>query len=468
MKPRLISVAVVLVSISLFGQQPPEIPFQVTVAAASNQPAPALQSFAYAVDGSRWLLVGGRTNGFHRTSTREATFPTAQSNEDLYVVDVAANRAWKAPIPSGYLQQLRSTNMEYYQDVDKVLYLIGGYGSICDDDKPECYQTFPNLTAIDVPKMINAIIEGRQKDLPSYIITTADNRMKVTGGELFKLGGNFYLVFGQDFEGIYKGGISGNYTDAVRRFKITINITTRTISISDYQEFKAPGGVDSQYHRRDLNVAEAIRATTGLPFGLTAFGGVFTKTAGAWTNPVYIDQSSAGSTTIRVDTSFNQKMSQYTCGRIAMFSSQTLRMYTTFLGGISLYYYDKNGNLVASNLDNFMPFINTITTLARLPDGNTVEWPQPPSLALPELIGANAVFIRNPDIPLIQNSHEVIDYDKLPPGPTLVGYLYGGIHAMAPQISFINPSYANSTIYGVYVRKTSAAEKPVASEAKPK
>lgn len=465
MKLRLMWAAVLLVSISLFGQQPPEIPFQVTVTAASNQPAPGLQSFAYAVDGSRWLLVGGRTNGFHRTSTREATFPTAQSNEDLYVVDVAANRAWKAPVPPAFLPWLRSTNMEYYQD-GTILYLIGGYGSSCDDDKPECYQTFPRLTAIRVPELVNAIVAG-QKDVSQYIVSITDNRLKVTGGELLKLRNNFYLVFGQDFEGIYKGGITGDYTDAVRRFKINFNGTS--LSISDYQEFKAPdgGGVDSQYHRRDLNVAEAIRATTGLP-GLTALGGVFTKTAGAWTNPVYIDESAAGQTTITVDTSFSQKMSQYTCGRITMFSSRTGRMYTTLLGGISLYYYDKNGKLVPSGLENFMPFINTITTLARLPQGRTLEWAQPPSLALPELIGANAVFIPNPAIPRISGTHEVLNFDALPIGTTLVGYLYGGIHAMGPQISFVNPSYSDNIIYGVFVRKTGTTKKAGAPTKKPK
>src|ERR1700680_569793 len=96
MKLRSICIAVLLVSEGLFAQQPPQVPFQVSVRAARNQPAPALQSFVFATDGGRWLLVGGRTNGFHRTSTREATFPSANANPDLYVVDVAANRAWKA------------------------------------------------------------------------------------------------------------------------------------------------------------------------------------------------------------------------------------------------------------------------------------------------------------------------------------------------------------------------------------
>jgi hypothetical protein len=465
MKKRLgfIYAALLLLPASAFAQQPPQIPFQVSVVGRTNQPAPALQSFAFAIDGDKWLLIGGRTNGFHRTSTREATFPTANSNQDVYVVDLTLNRAWKAPLPNSLLYQLSSTNMEFYQD-GGALYLVGGYGSNCGEDKPECYQTFPNLTAIKVHQLVQAIIAG-QKDISPYIVSITDDRMKVTGGELLKLGNNFYLVFGQDFEGIYKGGITGKYTEQVRRFQI--NFDGARLSIANYQAFNPPdgGGVDSQYHRRDLNVVESIRPSTSVR-GLTAYGGVFTKTAGAWTNPVNLDQDAAGNTRIAVDTGFNQKMSQYSCARVLMFSASRRTMFTTLLGGISLYYYDDKGKLVPSNIDNFMPFINSITTLARFGTGQTVEWPQPPSIALPELMGANAVFIPVPGIPLMPGTHEVINYDRLPPGRTLVGYLYGGIHATAPQVSFINPSYASSTIYGVFVLRTAAAKKAVHKKAK--
>jgi hypothetical protein len=212
-------------------------------------------------------------------------------------------------------------------------------------------------------------------------------------------------------------------------------------------------------------VVESIRSN--LAPGLTAYGGVFTKVAGAWTNPVNIDQDSGGNTKIALDTSFSQKMSQYSCARLLMFSARNSRtMYTTLLGGISLYFYDKNGKLVESNLDNFMPFINSITTLARLTNGRTVEWPQPPSLSLPELIGANAVFIASTRAPHMPGTAEVLDYDKLPPGGTVVGYLYGGIRALGPQISFVNPSYASNTIYEVVVQKTAPAKKPAPKRGK--
>ena len=50
-----------------------------------------------------------------------------------------------------------------------------------------------------------------------------DDRLKVTGGELEKIGENYFLVFGQRFDGLYNPADVGNdqqYTDEVRIFAI--------------------------------------------------------------------------------------------------------------------------------------------------------------------------------------------------------------------------------------------------------
>jgi hypothetical protein len=340
--------------------------------------------------------------------------------------------------------------MEYYQDGD-VLYIVGGYGSTCNDDRPECYQTFPNLTAIRVSDIIKAITSNRQADIPQCIVSISDERMRVTGGDLKKIGDYFYLVLGQNYDNIYKGAYTGKYTEQVRRFKI--NFDGKNLSISDYRAFTDPAGSgpQSQYHRRDLNVADAIRADGSK--GISVYGGVFTPNGSAWRNPIYIDQDSMGMTKITIDSSFQQKMSLYECAKLLLFDPASKTMYTTLFGGISYYYYDKQGQLEESNLDNPLPFINTITTLARSSNGSTMEWPQPPSAALPQLMGANAVFVPDPGLAKYGGSREVIDYSKLPQGRVLVGRIYGGIWATAPQSSEFNPTFASSTIYEVYLER---------------
>jgi hypothetical protein len=438
----------VISSRAALGQTPPA-PFTISVAKATAQPAPGLQSFALAQSGGKWLLIGGRTNGFHRTSTVESTFPTRFSNEHIYVVDPLNDQTWEVGLPPQYKQRLRVTNMEFYQDGD-TLYFMGGYGSTCDDDKPECYQTYPNVTAIKVSQMIGDITSGKS-DVAGNIVSITDERFRVTGGALRKLGGYFFLVCGHDYGSIYKGAVNGTYTDQIARFRISFNGTN--LSIGDYSTYTDPNGgsgQNSQLHRRDLNVVEAIRPNGSE--GITVYGGVFTSTGGPWRNPIYIDNTGIAPPAIRVDSSFQQKMSIYECGHVTMFDPNSATMYTTLLGGISYYYYNSNGQLEESNLDNPMPFINSITTEARLRDGTTVETPQPPARSLPLLLGANGVFVPAARVPRF-HAGDVIDYSKLPSGRSLIGYFYGGIYATAPQSGGFNPTYAEQTIYEVYVAK---------------
>ena len=85
-------------------------PFKISIEQAANQPGPPLQSFAIGASGGKWLLVGGRTRGFHRTSQPEATFPSKYSNEYIYVVDYANDLAWKVGLPPKLKPLLRGSN----------------------------------------------------------------------------------------------------------------------------------------------------------------------------------------------------------------------------------------------------------------------------------------------------------------------------------------------------------------------
>ena len=234
------------------------VPFKISVSEAKAQPAPPLHSFAFAVHDGKWLLVGGRTNGFHRTSTLESTFPSQFANEYLYVVDTQGDACWKVALPVKYRNQLRVTNAEFYQD-GLILYVIGGYGTKSDSDGDADYQTFPNLTAIRVPDVIMAITSGQFDQIESSIGTFTDDRLRVTGGGLQKLEDTFYLVFGQNYDRKYKGAVTGKYTEEIRRFKIRLTATIP--EIFDYEAIRDPCAncSQSEYHRRDLNVVSAVR-----------------------------------------------------------------------------------------------------------------------------------------------------------------------------------------------------------------
>jgi uncharacterized protein (TIGR02246 family) len=135
-----------------------------------------------------------------------------------------------------------------------------------------------------------------------------------------------------------------------------------------------------------------------------------------------------------------------------MFDPVSRTMYTTFFGGITYYYYNAQGKLEESNLRNFMPFTSAITTVVRQADGKTLEVPHGPADGLPGLLGAEAVFIPLDGIPRFQNRADILDFSKLQPrGKVKIGYLYGGIRALEPQVTEKDPSFASEKIFEVFL-----------------
>ena len=125
-------------------------------------------------------------------------------------------------------------------------------------------------------------------------------------------------------------------------------------------------------------------------------------------------------------------------------------MFTSLLGGITNYYY-QGDSLVPSNLNNFMPFFDHVSTLVRNSDGSFNEYPQL-SPALPGFIGSNAAFIPASNVSFYGNTDDIIDYSKLQAN-TMVGWMYGGILATAQQANEFNPTYANNKVYEVWIQK---------------
>jgi hypothetical protein len=421
-----------------------QAPYTITLKKAANQPAPALQSYCIATMGNFWLLIGGRTNGFHGTAGSGSTFPSSASNTSIWVVDMNSNKSWKGDIPASLQYQLSSTNMAYYQD-GNTLYIIGGYGAGCANDG--CYQTFSQVTAVDVQRVIAAVQNGYGSN--NYIKTMNDPRMAVTGGYLVKLNDWFHLVMGQNYTGKYSGGVSGKYTEQIARFKIDNSGSAPAVTnysvITTNEQYNGA----NQFHRRDYpSVKMVMPANRNV--GVAVFGGVFNNQGGPFINPVYFEDMGFN-TLAQIDTNFKQRFCMYDCAAVSAYNSATGEAYVSFIGGITDWYIDDSGNEVPGNASNFMPWFNRVSTIVRSTKG-TQEYPQK-NVTLPGYIGANAAFILNPAISLIDKSGEVIDYGKLQTGNNLIGWMYGGIEATAPQSNGFNPTSASSTIYEVWLQK---------------
>lgn len=417
--------------LSLFAQP---TPFHIYLEPMNITGLGGLQAYAFGQHDGKWLIIGGRLDGLHRRQPF-AAFDVAGNNNQLLVIDPVAKQKWSAPLtslPVALQEQLSSTNMEFHQQ-GNYLYVVGGYGY---NTATATRKTFANLTAVDVPAVINAIIAGTS--FTSYFRQITDAQFAVTGGHLKKINNTFYLVGGNKFDGDYNP--MGNptytqvYTNAIRKFNIADDGSTITIT-------HLPTITDAvNLHRRDYNAVQQI-----LPNGdegITAFSGVFQPAV----NLPFLNAVNIDSVSYAVKNSFQQFYNHYHCAVLPMYSATHNQMHNVFFGGIAQY-YDSAGILVQ---DNNVPFVKTIARVTRDANGTMAEYKLP--VEMPGLLGSGAEFIPITTVPAFHN--EVIKLDELTADSTLVGYIYGGISSTAANIFTTNTgtqSSASSQIFKVYV-----------------
>lgn len=406
---------------------------------------PGFHSYAFAQANGKWLVIGGRKDGIHARQPFNA-FPAASNNTEIYVIDIATQQFWSSSVAvlnTSLKEQMQSTNMNFYQDEDS-LYIIGGYGySATAAD----HITYPYLTSVAVSGLINAVINGNS--IIPFFKQISDVNFAVNGGHLGKIGNTFYLVGGHRFDGRYNP--MGNptytqtYTDGIRKF--TISNTGSQLSYANYTVISD----QVHLHRRDYNLVPQIFPNG--EEGYTISSGVFQPNINLpFLYPV--DIKASGYVAV---TSFNQYLSNYHSGNLALFDSITNTMHSLFFGGMSQYAY-VNNQLVQ---DVNVPFVKTISRVSRDASGNLEE--NVFNSEMPLLIGASAEFIPNHSIPHYRN--EVLKQSQLSGDSVLVGHILGGIYS--PQTNpFTNNTTsvtnAHNTIYEVWLIKSiTTALKPI-------
>ena len=202
-------------SFAQFGTMPP---FTVQIEPVITTPLPGIHSFAFAQSGNKWLIIGGRTNGLHGLNS-SGSFPPEDKNDLVTVIDTSTWAFYTADLnqlPKAIADPMRSTNMEYIQE-GSYLYMVGGYGY---DSVASIYVSFPKLTAIHVDNMIDAVINATP--IAPTIRQVTDTNFSICGGDLGKIGSDFYLIFGHNFGGRYTDPPSPiftqTYSDRIKKF----------------------------------------------------------------------------------------------------------------------------------------------------------------------------------------------------------------------------------------------------------
>lgn len=429
---------------------------------------PSLHSFIAGEHDGQWVVLGGLTNGLHGFDINHDTLPESKQNRSVWVIDPVTKQSWSrtlepTDVGSGLseLQVLSITPANsQFEQVGNRLYMTGGYG---DDDPNDVNSrgTFNKLTAFDLPGLV-AWAKGGTGTAAEHIRQIedpVDEAFKITGGDMYEINGQMHLVFGQDYEGRYRGNLNGEYSKQVRTF--TIQDDGNTLSFAPVSESPP----QEHFRRRDLNVFPTIvpQSDGSLEQGITVLSGVFTETRGGWTVPVEIDASGSPS---QVDGGldpvnangeldgdanvFKQGMNVYHSAKLGLYSEATGSMHELLLGGITLKEYDPGNAAADANgfvTDDRLPNTNQISAVIRDAAGN---YEQHFLGEYPELLatdgsrmrfGSNAEFFLAEGIETYENG--VINFDALPTGITTVGYVYGGLIANAPHV-FGNPTGLSS------------------------
>ncbi|WP_282787061.1 hypothetical protein [Flavobacterium croceum] len=410
--------------------------YQIQLTPVSIPNFPGIHSFAFGQHNGKWLIVGGRLDGIHARQPFNA-FPASSNNTNLYVVDVATSQFWTksiANLPIPLKEQLQATNFNFYQD-NTTLYLIGGYAF---SETAQDHITFNKLTAIDVPNLIDAIINNGNID--TYFKQISDENLAINGGQLGKIANTFYLVGGHRFDGRYNPmnnpTFTQTYSNQIKKF--TINNTANGLSISNYETI-----TDAIHlHRRDYNLMPQIFPNGEQ--GYTISSGVFQINVDLpFLYPVDIKASG-----YFPQTNFNQYLSNYHSAKVSLYTAENNQMHNLFFGGMSQYYY--NGTTLIQ--DTNVPFVNTISRVTRFADGTLQEFQQPE--VMPALKGASAEFIINKALPHYEN--EVVKLDEITSNEIVLGHIVGGLYSPSQNPFTVNQTsttQANNTIYEVKLIK---------------
>lgn len=413
-----------------------QFPYQIQIEPVEFESLPGLHSYAIGQADGKWLLIGGRRDGIHARQPFNA-FPEVHNNDEIYVVDVATQQWWSAPLdllPQGINAQLQSTNMNFFQDAD-TLYIIGGYAYSQPDG---VWKTFPALTSVLVSSTINAIMQGA--DLNPFFRQLSHDLFAVTGGYLGKIDDRFYLVGGHRFDGRYNpmGGPSytQQYTNQIRIF--SFNNSESGLSFEHLESWNDP----VHLRRRDYNLLPQIFPDGSE--GYTISAGVFQ--IGVDLPFLYpVDISTSG---YSPRPEFSQYLSHYHSAKVSLYDSIAQTNHSIFFGGMSQFYY-LNGQLTE---DNQVPFVSTVSLLSRNAGNQLEEFVLP--LNMSGFKGSGAEFIIHPDIPHLAS--ELVMLHQIQSDTVLLGHIFGGIHSPAPN-PFANnqtgTTYADNSIFAVYLMK---------------
>lgn len=417
-----------------------QLPFTVEIKQAPFVLPFGIQSGAYGTYNDFWIFIAGNLAGLHGFSSDP--FPVSNQNTSIFVVNAKTGKSYSRSLKDPSLgltakqvEYLSVISPEFFQASD-TLYIAGGYGY---DAEKQSFNTKPVFSAIDLKSIVDWVIQSShaKRNLTHSIRQIKDPIFQVTGGEMFRSGDVFLLIFGQNFDGVYTTSSNGNYSRQIRRFRISES----NGQIILHKLSRIPTKPKAIYRRRDLNILPVLlNRNNRAEYGYVAYSGVFTTNGGIWTVPVVIDQDGTPNMADpNLDSTFKQGMNNYACAAANLYSKRNASNYNILFGGISFGFFA--GGVFQT--DSEIPFINQVTTIKMDSNRHFTQYlmqsEYPPVNDTPHhqfngpmLFGAGAYFIPSR---ILKYANGVISLDSIR-RPTIIGHIVGGIQSSSPNVMF--------------------------------
>jgi hypothetical protein len=419
-----------------------QLPYAIELREMSLAPAPVptLHSAAVAEWQNQWILLAGSTNGLHGLTGNNA-FDPQYENREVWVIDPVSRQSWRktlsesspaSGLTADAVDSLSSVNTQFYQQGETLL-VVGGYGY---KRSAANHKTYDTLTFIDLPGIVAWVKQaaGSETNRAADHIRQIQNAyFQVTGGSLERLGTEYQLIMGQNYDGRYRPFFNGVYTRQVRRFQVIQGPAGWTVPV---ESMIATPPADA-YRRRDLNVATVVQAGTGpgsYDERVVVFSGVFTPEGGVWTVPIVIApggvvtmDNPAAAETLR------QGFQIYHCAKVGLYHRATREMHVVMFGGITVLEHNAATGLFTQ--DDQAPFTNQCGVVVRRADGRFQQYFLPTRFPLIQTtdgkelrFGTNAEFFPAPGLPRMNS--KVLDLTLIR-SDTVIGHIFGGIVADA-------------------------------------
>jgi hypothetical protein len=403
----------------------------ITLVPVDSSQLPALRDPIVAIHNGVWLIVSGSLANMHDFNNN--------FNTDIYVYNPVTKQKYSVPISSTNLptpikNQLASSNPVFLQHGD-TLYIIGGFYT----PNNTTFTTLNTITAINVPGMIDAIINNQVNLAPLVTYNTSIPQFQVTGGQLETIGDDFYLAFGQNCEGNYCA-VSQIYSNSIYQFRTDPTLSSITI-VNSITHSDTDG---SGWRRRDYTLAPFMLGNTEL---MLALGGPFTLPPTLiWTNAISFNAN------LQFNNHFiTQQANQYLGASLSMHSANSNMSYVATFSTLSNLYWSTSG----LQYKVVTPYGNILDLISSDAAGNVQEYAnlQPMCSGRPLAsclyMGLAAEFI---PVPNYYDSRFILQLDQLPQHtPTLVGYIYGGLVSLSQIILATDATSPSNQVYAVYL-----------------